>query len=728
MSRGFPLLIAVFVWLFPAGMARAEDAVIEDFDRHLESDPDGRRAFSYSRADYTGEAADRAALPIGVFDSGIGGLTVLEALLTADAFDNETLKPGPDGRPDFEGERFIYLGDQANMPYGNYDREGRRDYLRELILKDAVFLLGRRHRLAPDGEVRHDKPPVKAIVIACNTATAYGLEDLRAAMERWGTAVPVIGVVEAGARGLLGDPERADDSIGVLATVGTCASEVYPRTIQSTLGRAGHGVAVVTQHGSADLAAIIEGEPGFETPLTEQIGRDVRALVEGHRDARAGKSPAPLGTIMLGCTHFPLVLGEIDLAFDALRSDPALAPHIAETRRYIDPSAWTARLLFQELARGRMRASKKPSPALKRDAFYLSVPHPASPAALLTPEGGLTHEYKYGRSPGDLEREDTVVVPMTRARLSESGRRLVRERLPETWRRLPAGEAEEIAGPPVVTARSWAIADAESGEILWSYRADEPRKTASITKTMCALVVLSMAERDPTVLDEWLTISEAAARTGGSTSGLKAGEQVTVRDALYGLMLPSGNDLGNALAEYFHPRLDPPDATMLARGLDQPVHRDRLHFLAEMNRGARAWGMDDTFYRIAYGDGGTAADRTSTAADLVTLGRRAMADPRLREIVATTRHLARVRQPDGAEREQIWENTNELLALDRGYDGVKTGTTTTAGRCLLASGEREGRRLLVVVLGCDSDGARWADARNLFRWAWLELAGTPGEP
>ena len=71
--------------------------------------------------------------------------------------------------PDFRDERFIYFGDQANMPYGNYSAAGRTDYLRELILKDAAFLLGRRAWAA---EPRFDKPPVKAIVIACNAATA----------------------------------------------------------------------------------------------------------------------------------------------------------------------------------------------------------------------------------------------------------------------------------------------------------------------------------------------------------------------------------------------------------------------------------------------------------------------------------------------------------------------------------------------------------------------------
>ena len=75
----------------------------------------------------------KTSLPIGVFDSGTGGLTVLEALLTLDAFNNETGKPGSDGKLDFSNEYFQYLADQANMPYGNYAAANKTDLLKEHI-------------------------------------------------------------------------------------------------------------------------------------------------------------------------------------------------------------------------------------------------------------------------------------------------------------------------------------------------------------------------------------------------------------------------------------------------------------------------------------------------------------------------------------------------------------------------------------------------------------------
>lgn len=418
--------------LLLAGIAAAEpDPVTVGLDAHLATDPEGRAAFTFPRGDYEG---DLSGLPVGVFDSGIGGLTVLEAILTLDAWNNDDLSPGGDGRPDFENERFVYLGDQANMPYGNYAKAGKTDYLRELILKDAVFLLGRRYHA--DGIVRHDKPPVKALVIACNTATAYGLRDLQDAVKRWRLPVVVVGVVEAGARGLLetvGEDETG--AIGVLATVGTCDSGVYPRTLQSTLGRAGRGVATIVQQGSSDLAAVIEGDPSRSATVPEQVAADVRRLAEAHRAASAGPGARPLATIVLGCTHFPLVEAEIDAAFAALRNDPAFAAFIAPRRRFVDPAEWTARQLFRELAAARLRRREGTAPAAARDLFFLSVPDPSLSGAQRNPDGTLADGYKHGRDPGRFV-EDALVVPMTRSILPESGRKLVSEKLPAVWGRL----------------------------------------------------------------------------------------------------------------------------------------------------------------------------------------------------------------------------------------------------------------------------------------------------
>lgn len=403
----------------------AATATASDLVQHATTHPKSDAAYTFETTVWQKDTRD---LPIGVFDSGIGGLTVLEAILTLDVFHNDTLQPGPDGQPDFANERFQYFGDQANMPYGNYSSAGRTDYLRELIVKDAIFLLGRRWYDPKTRRFRFDKPPVKAIVIACNTATAYGIDDIRAALKIWNLPVIVVGVVEAGARGV--QSAHKEGAVGVLATVGTCASGAYPRVIGQTLGLAGRSVPAITQQGSANLAGVIEGDPAFKESVTERCDLDVLALVEAHKQSGAATA---LTTVVLGCTHFPLVQSEIDHAFAALRKDAAMEKLIAPKIEYVNPAEWTARELFRELAAAKMRA--KAAPPIQ-DSFFLSIPHPHIRSLPLTADGGLEKDFKYSRLPGELDREDTVNLPMTPERIPGTTRKLIETRLPQVWKRL----------------------------------------------------------------------------------------------------------------------------------------------------------------------------------------------------------------------------------------------------------------------------------------------------
>jgi glutamate racemase len=430
--------------------------------RHVNQNRDGKAPWSLEFAALEG---NRAQLPIGVFDSGIGGLTVLEAILSLDASNNGTLQPGADGVPDFAGERFIYFGDQANMPYGNYARNGKELYLRELIMKDAIFLLGRRYQSG--GRVRMDKPPVKAIVIACNTATAFGIGDIRGALGSWKLDVPVIGVVEAGARAVGEKLPAAGGSgaVAVLATVGTCDSGAYPRAIGRAGGLAGKSIPPVVQQGSVGLAAALEGNPAFIAPSADAGGSaylgpsvdspgapidvtlipaygfdmkgvigdpekpgswrlnsvanyaryDVTTLVVNY--AKRGAGP-PISTVVLGCTHFPIARAEIAGAFSRLRDfrdANGAQPYrsvIGERLEFVNPAEFTARELFRELARGRLRASPASRAAPRIEASFISVPNPAWPGAGLTSDGTFDNGYKYGREPGRPDVEDFLCVPV----------------------------------------------------------------------------------------------------------------------------------------------------------------------------------------------------------------------------------------------------------------------------------------------------------------------------
>lgn len=400
-------------------------AAAADLVKHVTDHPEGDVAYSFQAAAYH---ADLAALPIGVFDSGIGGLTVLEAILSVDHFNNDTLQPKADGKPDFANERFIYFGDQANMPYGNYSAAERTDYLRELILKDAVFLLGRRWFDPSSGDFKYDKPPVKAIVIACNTATAYGIDELREALKKWQVPVFVVGVVEAGARGV--QEAHREGAVGILATVGTCASGAYPRVIASTLGLAGRPVPAISQQGSSSLAGVIEGDPSFTETLSDQCAKDARALLSEHQKNYPSTA---LSTLVLGCTHFPLVQNELRRALLEVGQQDGFRGLIAPDFCFVNPAEWTARELFMALAKARLRNN---SDSRFADAFYLSIPNPTRTDLSLTSDGGFAKDFKYGRSPGAMQREDTVNVPMTSNRIPTVSRTLIETKLPEVWKRL----------------------------------------------------------------------------------------------------------------------------------------------------------------------------------------------------------------------------------------------------------------------------------------------------
>jgi glutamate racemase len=445
--------------------------------------------FTVSRDRY---AADIQDLPVGVFDSGIGGLTVLSAILQVDAFDNVTHKPGPDGRPDFESERFVYLGDQANMPYGNYSSEQKTDFLRELILKDVVFLLGGRYwPSAAARQPRHDKPPVKAIVIACNTATAYGLEGVRAALNEWQLPVQVIGIVDAGASGAVGaiTKQSGQGAVAVLATVGTCRSEGYIRAIAQKAGEAGITSPTVIQQGCLGLAGAVEGDPAYissekerraiayrgpavssqiapidpgligqysfeadgllgdiDQPVTWRLNSvenyiryHTASLIESYH--RSGDLE-PISTVILACTHFPYYSDEIAESLRRLRyfRDPNGEERyknlISERPSFIDPAELAARELYEILAESGLLIDERDESDLCSDEFYISVPHTSVPIEKLSKSGGFAYQYKYGREPGHLEREYVKRVPMSGVNLSYAAREKIRQSMPAVWKRL----------------------------------------------------------------------------------------------------------------------------------------------------------------------------------------------------------------------------------------------------------------------------------------------------
>jgi hypothetical protein len=168
---------------------------------------------------------------------------------------------------------------------------------------------------------------------------------------------------------------------------------------------------------------------------------DVATLVESYKKQGGG---APIGTVVLGCTHFPFEREHIAAAFDRLRGyvDPSgahpyeglVAPHVD----FVDPARLTAKELYLALAaRSRFHAPGKPR-ALAEDAFFISKPNPALPSVKLTTDGTFDVDYKYGRTAGHFADETVRRVPMRTADLTPELRGLLQRSMPAVWKRLDA--------------------------------------------------------------------------------------------------------------------------------------------------------------------------------------------------------------------------------------------------------------------------------------------------
>jgi glutamate racemase len=452
--------------------------------------------------------------PIGVFDSGTGGLAVLEQILNLDLFDNQThalLEQG-DGRPDFQHERFIFLADQANMPYGNYPVVGKERFLVELVENDAQFLLGNEYFASPAAPAPStDKRPAKAIVIACNTATAYGKTAIEALVARAEPDVEVIGVIEAAALGALEAIQQGPPgTIGVLATEGTVASGAYPKTIAELARRGGYRQQPrVVQQGAYGLAGAIDGarelivsspaddrpRPDYRGPMLTNplapIDRQLlpryqfdfsahRMLWEGDRarprslqinsvenyiayhlvslleKIRAEPDARPLTVVILGCTHFPFYTDSFRAQLARLHDyrengEYVYRPCLAADVQFIDPAVHVGRELYQRLAGKKQLAESTDSLAKQpRGEFYITVPRRNHPGVQLDPSGWFTYDYKYGRDPADAF-SDVRAVPWDHSYLEPDVAKRLARQAPTVWgsiRQFNLNRAERENNPP----------------------------------------------------------------------------------------------------------------------------------------------------------------------------------------------------------------------------------------------------------------------------------------
>lgn len=250
-----------------------------------------------------------------------------------------------------------------------------------------------------------------------------------------------------------------------------------------------------------------------------------------------------------------------------------------------------------------------------------------------------------------------------------------------------------LAPPPLVSARVAYLVNPTTGVAYYARNADKEVAMASTTKIMSALVAITYGN-----LDQRITVGADLAQldgTGASVAGLRVGETMTLRNLLYALLLPSGDDA----------------AIVIADG----VAGSQTRFVAMMNLEATLLGMYHTHYANAHGL--DAPDHYTTARDLTTLTLAALRSPTFASIVAT----AEYKLPATSEHQSYdWTNTNLLLSTMRypGADGVKTGYTGNAGDCLVFAATQPAGDLIGVVLGEPDETVRFTDAASLLTWGF----------
>lgn len=227
-----------------------------------------------------------------------------------------------------------------------------------------------------------------------------------------------------------------------------------------------------------------------------------------------------------------------------------------------------------------------------------------------------------------------------------------------------------------INAQGFAVMERTSGELLFGKNLHAELPIASVTKIMTSLIAIEYA--DPQLE---LTVSDQAAKIGEAVMGLTAGEKVRVNDLLYGLMLPSGNDAAETLAE--------------------GLQGGRSNYLVMMNQKAQSLGMFDSFFFNPTGLDGDTREVTSfsTAWDLLALTNYALKNPRFADLVDT--HYKEIPYAEGKHKAFYLSN---ILQLDRSYPGikgVKPGITDFAGETLVSYAENGGKQVIIVLLGTE---------------------------
>lgn len=250
------------------------------------------------------------------------------------------------------------------------------------------------------------------------------------------------------------------------------------------------------------------------------------------------------------------------------------------------------------------------------------------------------------------------------------------------------GSAFALAEVPQTRAKAVLVVDAKTGDVFYEKNADQQRAAASTQKLLTALLI---AERG--FLDQSVVVAPVDTRAEPVKLNIKAGEVYQRIDLLRALLVKSPNDVARCLARDYAGSVEA--------------------FADAMNR--KAWQLGATHSNFLNPNGLPLPGQYSTARDLSIIARAAYANPTIRSIVCLPQLV--FRYANGRTREL--ENTNKVLKRLPYCNGMKTGYTEAAGHCLIASGARPGRDVIVVVLG-DGKAGVWKDSAALLSWAlWM---------
>ncbi|MCP8966945.1 D-alanyl-D-alanine carboxypeptidase family protein [Ectobacillus ponti] len=259
-----------------------------------------------------------------------------------------------------------------------------------------------------------------------------------------------------------------------------------------------------------------------------------------------------------------------------------------------------------------------------------------------------------------------------------------------------AGQAQTAQPNLVDTASSAVLLEQDTGTVLFDKNSNEKLPPASMTKIMTMLLIMEQVEKGKLKLTDKVRASEFAASMGGSQIFLEPGEEMTVDEMLKGIAIASGNDASVAMAEHIAGSME--------------------GFVQMMNDKAKDLGLKNTNFKNPTGL--PAPDHYSTAYDMAVMGRELMKYPLIRKYTGKYEDYLR----ENTEKKFWLVNTNKLVRFYPGVDGVKTGFTTEARYCLTASAQKNGMRVVGVIMGAPTSKDRNAQMTKLLDYAFSQYA------